>query len=280
MSATKRRFFSGNTIEQALVSAARHFQADPEQIAYRLLPKRHGFVRIQRRVLIEVDPERPLRAEPEPPAPARERAALPVRPAAPPARPAPQTAQERLPAAAALRRAGAEREPASERAPGGEPAATAPPLEPAEGVLPAASGALERILRLAGLALTGDLRLGQDGLEVELDGADRDRLLDDEGELLQAIEYLLPRLVRGAAGEPLPCRVDSGGFRGRREEQLRRLARETGEAVRASGRPVTLDPLSPSERRIIHLALAGDPEVETASEGDGHFKRITIRRSG
>jgi spoIIIJ-associated protein len=267
MSSPKRRFFSGNTIEQALVAAASHFEVDPERLAYRQVEKRHGFVRVQRRVVIEVDPEHPLRGEAVP--------AAPPRPASPVAKPATVSAPvpERPRAAApppgeAVRRERTEdarRDPAPER--------------PPEDLLPAAQRALEAILRLAGLELRGELRAAAGQLEVELSGADRARVLGEEGELLQAIEYLLPRVIRGAAGESIACRVDCGGFRGRREDELQELARRTADAVRASGRPVLLDPLSPAERRIVHLALAADPEVETASEGDSYFKRITIRKA-
>ncbi|MEO1365554.1 MAG: hypothetical protein AAFX50_00130, partial [Acidobacteriota bacterium] len=52
-----RQFFSGNSIEQAVMSAARHYQIDPELLAYKLRDKKHGFLNIRRRVVIEVDPE-------------------------------------------------------------------------------------------------------------------------------------------------------------------------------------------------------------------------------
>jgi spoIIIJ-associated protein len=293
MSAAKRRFFSGNTIEQALVAAASHFRVAPERIAYRPVEKRHGFVRIQRRVVIEVDPEHPVREEPapgptgEPAPPAGLPRAPSPRPAAPqiaPPRPgAPRPVAEGPLAVAPERSPAAGRSPARPaREPSARPEADAasdrPPTLGPEDLLPAAREALGGILRLAALDLAGEFRLAGGWLEVELSGTDRDRLLDEDGELLRAIEYLLPRVMRGAAGESLGCRVDSGGFRQRRESELQELARRTAEEVRTSGRPVTLEPLNPAERRLVHLALAEDPQVETASEGDGYFKRITIRR--
>ena len=68
----KRQFFSGNTLEQAVMLAARHFGIDPERVAYTLREKKHGFIKVRRRVMIEVDataPERsPEETEPGPPA--------------------------------------------------------------------------------------------------------------------------------------------------------------------------------------------------------------------
>lgn len=82
MNEPKRRFFSGDTLKQALIQAANHFHIDPEEIAYRSIEKRHGFLKTRRRVLIEVDPDAPRRdpaAAPPPPPPAAPPPVLPTR---------------------------------------------------------------------------------------------------------------------------------------------------------------------------------------------------------
>src|SRR5947209_9897967 len=101
MSEAKRRFFSGDTLRQALVQAANYHDVDPDQIAYRSIEKRHGFIKTRRRVMIEVDPDHPKRPEgvpaprPEAAPTAVPAAVVPVatapvpRPSPPPARPAP-----------------------------------------------------------------------------------------------------------------------------------------------------------------------------------------------
>ena len=61
MNGPKRRFFAGNTLQQALALAARHFELDPETIAYQPIEKRHGFLKGARKVVIEVDPDNPRR---------------------------------------------------------------------------------------------------------------------------------------------------------------------------------------------------------------------------
>src|SRR5215470_5293149 len=66
MSEPKRRFFSGDSLQQALVQAANHFHLQPEEIAYHTIEKRHGFVKVRRKVVIEVDPDAPKK---EPAAP-------------------------------------------------------------------------------------------------------------------------------------------------------------------------------------------------------------------
>src|SRR5438105_2468326 len=84
MSEPKRRFFSGDSLQQALVQAANHFNLDPEEIAYRSIEKRHGFLKVRRKVMIEVNPDAPKReaglprpapAPPPPPPPAASPAA-------------------------------------------------------------------------------------------------------------------------------------------------------------------------------------------------------------
>ncbi len=87
MNDPKRRFFSGDTLKQALIQAANHYHLAPEEIAYRTIEKRHGFLKARRKVMIEVDPEAP-RLDP-----------AAARPAAPPpeAAPAPSTPSEVAP---------------------------------------------------------------------------------------------------------------------------------------------------------------------------------------
>jgi hypothetical protein len=64
MNDAKRRYFSGDTLQQALVQAANYFNLDPSYVAYRSLEKRHGFLKTRRKVVIEVDPENPRRETP------------------------------------------------------------------------------------------------------------------------------------------------------------------------------------------------------------------------
>lgn len=141
----------------------------------------------------------------------------------------------------------------------------------------AAKGA-ELLLRIAGLDLTPRILQGEDRLEVDLSGADVDWCFADDGELVMAVEHLLPRLIRTlSGGETTLVRVDCDNFQEIREERLRSLAQQVAEEVRRRGKPRTLEPMNPADRRIVHMTLADDPGVVTESEGDGYFKRITVR---
>jgi spoIIIJ-associated protein len=150
------------------------------------------------------------------------------------------------------------------------PLATGPEAE-------AAASGIDLLLRVAGLRLEGKVHQGEGRLEVELAGEDSALCSEGEGELLMTLEHLLPRLVRSASGESLPCRVDCDNFHEIREEQLRSLAQRIAEEVRRSGRSRTLEPMNPADRRVVHMTLADDPAVMTESDGDGYHKRVTIR---
>jgi spoIIIJ-associated protein len=359
MNEAKRRFFSGDTLQQALVQAANHFGIDPESIAYRSLDKKHGFLRTRKKVVIEVDPDAPRRLGP-PSAPARVAPPPPAEPA-PAHRPADtadtaetmDTAEAAAPAAPVAasvaprpergddrgnrRGPGGDRRPPGRgdrsdrgargggrerrddrgnraprenrerreprigpryersqpdnasggllRAQGGELVALPEmPRRPSErypeATGPQATAALhatELLLRIAGLELTPRVLQGDDRLEIDLSGEDVDWCFADDGELVMAIEHLLPRMIRSLSGESVLCRVDCDNFQEIREERLRSLAQQMAEEVRRKGRPRTLEPMNPADRRIVHMTLADDPGVATESLGDGYFKRVTIR---
>jgi spoIIIJ-associated protein len=141
----------------------------------------------------------------------------------------------------------------------------------------AAAKAADLLLRITGLDLAPRVLQGEDRLEVDLAGADVDWCFADDGELVLAIEHLLPRLIRSMSGEAALVRVDCDNFQEIREERLRSLAQRMAEEVRRFSKPRTLEPMNPADRRIIHVTLADDPHVVTESEGDGYFKRVMIR---
>lgn len=343
MNDPKRRFFSGDTLQQAVIQAANYFNLDPGYVAYQSLEKRHGFLKSRRKVVIEVDPDNPRRETPAPmsltpggrtlpPPPPSAFLRTPSAPAAPPqARPLDE--QPREPRVERPRedtrdddrgnrapreprrddRGGRGRDRGPRRDSGERPrrrreeARLARPAReeggqaavPSEEALvtlpetprrvsdrfPAASGAAaeaaakaaELLVRVAGLDLVPHVFQGEERLEIDLAGADVDWCFADDGELINAIEHLLPRMIRSLSGETVPVRVDCDNFHEIREERLRSLAQRVAEEVRRRDRPRVLEPMNPADRRIIHVTLADDPGVVTESEGDGYFKRVTIR---
>ena len=273
---TPRRYFWGNTLKQALTSAARYHQISPEEIAYRPVEKRHGFVKHPRRFLIEVDPETPRRAAgaappalPSAPAEAaRPPAARAIEPASRPERSsAPAPRPERRPERSEER---------PRRAPDRPPTPFEPPSPPDEEAALAASVAMARLLRFAGLELDVAVERQPERLEILLSGADEERLRTLGVIFLDHLAQLVPRLVKALSGKQVLARVDGAGLRTSREGELQDLAREAAARVLATGEPVFLDPLPAGERRIVHMTLADEPRLTTESLGQGIEKRLRI----
>ncbi len=137
---------------------------------------------------------------------------------------------------------------------------------------------LTELLSAAGLLVEIRRRESSgDELLFELIGDDVEPLLANKGEGLTGLEVLAGRIAAKRLGRPVHPRLDAEGFRAHRKDALEELARQSADEVRRSRRPSLLPPLAPWERRLVHLALADDAELETQSEGDGFLKRVEVR---
>jgi spoIIIJ-associated protein len=101
-------------------------------------------------------------------------------------------------------------------------------------------------------------------------------LIGRHGQTLDALEYLLNRVLARKLRDAPPISVDTESYRARRRRQLHRMALSKGEQAKREHVVVTLDPMPPRDRRIVHLALKEDPLVTTRSSGDGFLRSIQI----
>jgi spoIIIJ-associated protein len=115
---------------------------------------------------------------------------------------------------------------------------------------------------------------------VEIHGQDLGIMVSRRGEALTAIQYLARMMTARKLGRPLPVIVDVEGYRRRREQQLRRMARRAAEQAMERARTVELEPMPANERRIIHLELREHPGVTTESIGVGRARKVTIIPKG
>jgi len=142
----------------------------------------------------------------------------------------------------------------------------------------AVESTLAELLSAAGLLVEIRRRESTgDELLFELFGDDVEPLLANKGEGLTGLEVLVGRIASKRLGTPVHPRLDAEGFRAHRKEALEELARNSADEVRRSRRPQLLPPLAPWERRLVHLALSEEADVETESEGDGFMKRVEVR---
>lgn len=117
----------------------------------------------------------------------------------------------------------------------------------------------------------------EDGsLVFEIEGEDAGLLIGRRGETLQALQFLVRMVVSRQLGRKAFVMIDVEDYRQRRAEMLQRLARRTAGRVASSGRSSALDPMSPGERRIVHMSLASHKRVKTESEGEGNQRRVVI----
>ena len=164
-----------------------------------------------------------------------------------------------------------------------EPPAKAPALDeekpdPAD----AAIEAVRTLVGKVGVSATVEFRQrGQGTSEVpiiiDVKGDDLGALIGHQGSTLHALQYLTRLIVSRQTRNWTNIVVDVGGYRQRREQSLRKLAERMADRVREKGRPISLEPMPPNERRIIHLTLRDDADVTTQSVGQDENRKVTIR---
>ncbi len=141
----------------------------------------------------------------------------------------------------------------------------------------AVESTLSELLSAAGFLVETRRKPSREEMVIELIGDDVEPLLASKGEGLNGLEVLTGRIASRKLGRPVYPRLDAEGFRAHQRESLEELAHRSAEEVKRTRRPQLLPPLSPGERRLVHLALAEDPDVETESEGDGFLKRVAVK---
>ncbi len=122
----------------------------------------------------------------------------------------------------------------------------------------------------------------EEKMYLNLHGDGSGLLIGRKGQTLDALQFIVSKIVDKHSGRHYRIMIDTEGYRGRREETLVQQAEALAERVIRSGRPARTGPLNPHERRIVHLALMPNEQVRTGSQGEGTFKRVVIspRRGG
>jgi spoIIIJ-associated protein len=145
----------------------------------------------------------------------------------------------------------------------------------------AARDVLAEILRQLDVNGPADAERADDGVwRFRLPAGAGGILIGRHGQTLDAIEYLLNRVVgRGGPGSPRIA-LDVEGYRERRHESVEQAAKRAADKARQTRRPVVLPPMSPRDRRDVHVALADEPGVTTRSEGEGGGRRVVVVPTG
>jgi predicted RNA-binding protein Jag len=292
--------FEGKNLEEALTAAAEAFGVERFQLTYHVLMEKRGFLGGMKRVVLEAE----VNEAATPPAGPQAAAAGPGGTAdAPPVVRTPRSdtgsggrqrargrgarggggrgrgdrgdrGGERQGDGRGRRRRGFDEIGSEERRDFDVPV-DAPDQGPESEAATTVRAWCEELMRLA--RLSGELRTEENDTQilVRVYGRDAGRLIERNGELLDAIQVLANKALTGRKVEK-EIELDCAQFKEKRVEELGVRARETADRVRRDRREELLPAMSPIERRIVHMALADDADVTTESRGDGFFKRVAI----
>ena len=126
------------------------------------------------------------------------------------------------------------------------------------------------------VVITADYNEDDNSLSIDLAGDDMGILIGKRGQTLDSLQYLVSLVVNKGQEEYIRVKVDTENYRQRRKETLENLAKNIAFKVKRTKRPVSLEPMNPYERRIIHSALQNDKYVTTHSEGEEPFRHVVI----
>jgi spoIIIJ-associated protein len=150
------------------------------------------------------------------------------------------------------------------------------PLEPEDDLLPLAREILEQVLAKMQEPATVSATQEEDRINLLIETSDAGLLIGKQGQTLDALQYLVTKMLAKRTRGKVRIAIDVEAYRARHNEALSLLAQKYGEKVKRSGRPMTLNPMNPYDRRIVHMALQGDKALKTISRGEGLYKKVVI----
>jgi spoIIIJ-associated protein len=155
-------------------------------------------------------------------------------------------------------------------------AANAESPAPANGKAEIARGLVEGLLKHMGVRAQVTVRTGTDPITLDISGRDLGALIGWRGETLRALQSVTNVMVGRHLAEGERIIVDVERYRQRREHTVREIAMRAARQVKMTGDAITLDAMQPFERRAIHLALEGDPDVTSGSIGEEPERRVVV----
>ena len=126
------------------------------------------------------------------------------------------------------------------------------------------------------VTITLDYNEETGNLDINFSGDDSGMLIGKRGQTLDSLQYLTSLVVNKGQEHYIRVKLDTENYRSRRKDTLENLARNIAYKVRKTRKPVSLEPMNPYERRIIHSALQGNRYVETYSEGNEPYRHVVV----
>jgi spoIIIJ-associated protein len=148
--------------------------------------------------------------------------------------------------------------------------------EAEEDLLPRAREILEQVLLKMGEQASVSATQEEDRISLLIATDDAGLLIGKQGQTLDALQYLVTKMLAKQTKKKVRIAIDVEAYRARHNEALALLAKKYGEKVKRGGKAVTLNPMNPYDRRIVHMALQGDKDLKTISRGEGLYKKVVI----
>lgn len=150
--------------------------------------------------------------------------------------------------------------------------------EELDNIADTAIAALKDVLKYFNVGeVTIDEYEGDEGeLILDITGDDLAVLIGRHGKTLDALQFIISAITVRKIGFRFPVIIDVEGYKNRQRQKLESLARSSANKAASQGRSVKLRPMTPYERRIIHVALRDDARVDTASEGEGTARHVVV----
>ena len=135
---------------------------------------------------------------------------------------------------------------------------------------------LSKVFAAMNIEANIEVSTNNEEMNIELSGEDMGVLIGKRGQTLDSLQYLTSLVVNKGQKEYIRVKVDTENYRERRKETLENLAKNLAYKAKRTKRPVSLEPMNPYERRIIHSALQNDKYVTTHSEGEDPYRKVVI----
>ncbi|HOE19857.1 MAG TPA: RNA-binding cell elongation regulator Jag/EloR [Spirochaetota bacterium] len=136
---------------------------------------------------------------------------------------------------------------------------------------------IEKIMSLMDVnATVKDFKESENKVYVELESLNSGLIIGKKGKTLESLQFMINLLVNKVTSSEKKIILDIESYRAKRERALRKLSKEIALKVARTGKPWTLEPMNPFERRLIHLTLQNDSKVTTKSEGQGIYRKVKI----
>ena len=147
---------------------------------------------------------------------------------------------------------------------------------PKKSIEEVASDFLKSVFQAMNLEVKVIINVHEDMMDVELSGDEMGILIGKRGQTLDSLQYLLSLVVNKESESYVKVKVDTENYRHRRRETLEGLAKNIAFKVKRTKRSVSLEPMNPFERRVIHSALQNDRYVTTKSEGEEPYRHVVV----